>query len=517
MIPTRIFVRLALASASALAGCGGGGHADHDEHRGDDDGPPSTSFTTWSPTHEVFAEYPILVVGGESRLAAHVTTRKDHRPVAAGSVMVELRQADGSTVSGTASAPEPAGIFRPAVTPTVAGPCKLTVTLAATDPVTIDECVVYPDAKAIPRAPDEPAGRIAFLKEQAWTMDFGVDDAGTHELTPTLRASGEIRATAGREARITASTAGRVVLAAPAPVLGMRIEKGQVLGTVHPRLPDSLDRSTLGADLRQLRAELGAAEAQLARDERLAADGAIPTRQLEESRTRVEVSRARLAGAEGRLAQFDAGAAGRTGGGRTAFQLRSPLAGTLVEIHPASGQSVENGEALFTVVDLSRVWVHADIFEPDIARVVGATRASFKVDGHEQPFEIAPPDGAVVTVGNLVNEKTRTVPMIFEVGNADGRLRIGSFATVFIATGAPRAALAVPDSAIVDDAGREVVYVQAEGESFERRVVTVGIRSGGWTEITSGLAAGEHVVTRGAYAIKLAAAGGAVPSHGHAH
>ena len=217
-----------------------------------------------------------------------------------------------------------------------------------------------------------------------------------------------------------------------------------------------------------------------------------------------------------RLAQFDAGAAGRVGGGR-AFQLRSPLAGTLVEIHPASGQSVEAGEALFTVVDLSRVWVHADIFEPDITRVTGATRASFKVDGHAQPFEIAPPDGSVVTVGNLVNEKTRTVPMIFEVGNADGKLRIGSFATVFIATGAPRAALAVPDGAIVDDAGREVVYVQVEGESFERRAVGTGIRSGGWTEITSGLAAGERVVTRGAYAVKLAAAGGAVPGHGHAH
>ncbi|MBZ0238037.1 MAG: efflux RND transporter periplasmic adaptor subunit, partial [Deltaproteobacteria bacterium] len=209
-------------------------------------------------------------------------------------------------------------------------------------------------------------------------------------------------------------------------------------------------------------------------------------------------------------------AVGRTGGGR-AFQLRSPLAGTLVEIHPASGQSVEAGEALFTVVDLSRVWVHAHVFEPDIARVAGATRATFKVDGHAQPFEIAPPDGAVVTVGNMVDEKTRTVPMIFEVGNADGKLRIGSFASVFIATGAPRAALAVPDGAIVDDAGREVIYVQVGGESFERRVVGTGIHSGGWTEITSGLAAGERVVTRGAYSIKLAAAGGSLPEHGHAH
>ena len=52
---------------------------------------------------------------------------------------------------------------------------------------------------------------------------------------------------------------------------------------------------------------------------------------------------------------------------------------------------------------------------------------------------------------------------------------------------------------------------------FERRVLTLGIRSGGWAEIKSGIAKGEHVVTRGAYDIKLAASGGALPEHGHAH
>jgi cobalt-zinc-cadmium efflux system membrane fusion protein len=62
-----------------------------------------------------------------------------------------------------------------------------------------------------------------------------------------------------------------------------------------------------------------------------------------------------------------------------------------------------------------------------------------------------------------------------------------------------------------------VAYVQVGGESYERRVLALGARSGGWVEVVAGLAAGEHVVIRGAYDIKLAAAGGAVPEHGHAH
>ena len=232
-------LRRPLPLLALAAACGGG--ASHEDHHDDDDGPPSVSFTAWTATHEVFAEHPVLVVGTESRFAAHVTVRAGHKPVASGVVTIELRQADGSTITGRADAADPPGIFRPIVKPTAAGPCKLTVRIAppaTADQLTVDECVVHPDAAKIPPAPDEPAGRITFLKEQAWTTDFSVADVVTHELTPTLRASGEIRATAGREARITASTAGRVVLAVPAPVLGMRVERGQVLGTVLPRLPD---------------------------------------------------------------------------------------------------------------------------------------------------------------------------------------------------------------------------------------------------------------------------------------
>lgn len=527
---------VALAALGALGGAAACGHrhADHEGHdHGEDGDVPAVAFTRWTATHEVFAEHPPFVIGDASRLAAHVTRRAGHRPITAGVVVAELRQADGAVVTARAEAPASAGLFRPALVPTAAGPCTLTLrleppppspvspavgdpTVATADRVDVEDCVVHASAAAVPAAPDEPAGRITLLKDQAWTRDFAVDDVGPRDLTPTLRASGEIRATAGREARLTAPVGGRVVLATPPPVLGMSIERGQLLGTVAPRLADAVDRPTLVAELRQLRAEVTAAEGQVARDQRLAADGAIPARQLDEARTRLEVARARLAGAEGRMAQFDAGASGR-GGGRAGFQLRAPVAGTLVELRATSGQSVEAGELLFTVVDLSRVWVHADIFEPDIARVEGATRATFRIDGHAQPFEIAPPDGGVVTVGKLVDRHSRTVPMIFEVGNPEGRLRVGSFATVFIATGAPRRALAVPDDAIVDDAGREVVYVQAGGESFERRPVTTGIRSGGWTELVDGVAAGERVVTRGAYAVKLAGAGAAVPSHGHAH
>jgi multidrug efflux pump subunit AcrA (membrane-fusion protein) len=77
----------------------------------------------------------------------------------------------------------------------------------------------------------------------------------------------------------------------------------------------------------------------------------------------------------------------------------------------------------------------------------------------------------------VIDPKTRTVPVIFEIDNADERLHIGNFAKVVIATGAPRAALAIPESAVVDDAGKPVAYVMTEGEAFERRPLRLGVRS----------------------------------------
>ncbi len=509
---THAFSALLMLSVAACHG-----HERHDHHGDHGDEHPSTSFTRWSATHELFVEHPLFVVGEAAPMAAHLTWLDGHDAVTDGTMTVELRQADGSVITATADKPARAGIFMPAPTPTVAGACVLTVRHRGLHPTehVIDECTVYAKATELPAEGEEPAGHISFLKEQSWTTDLATALVSERPMTPTLRTTGELQAMAGREARITATAHGRLQLPTTPLVLGMQVTKGQVLATIVAKLDGDSSSVTLQADVRVMRAELSAAQSELARSERLWEAKTIPERQVIEARSRVEVARARLAAAQGRLGQFNVGASGRGGAG--AFQIRSAIAGSLVAIHAASGQSVEDGELLFTVVDLSRVWLHADVFEPDIAKAAQATGATFSVDGYDEVFVIAPPDGRVVTIGQLVDQKTRTVPLIFELGNPDRKLRIGSFATVFIATGPPVNALAIPESAIVRDAGRPVAYVQIEGESFERRVLEVGVRSGGWVAVRSGLAAGDRLVVRGAYDVKLAAAGGAVPGHGHAH
>ncbi|MBK7198893.1 MAG: efflux RND transporter periplasmic adaptor subunit [Myxococcales bacterium] len=507
-------------------GCGrGGSEAAHDDHGhgGATAAPelPGQSVTTWAERTELFMEYPPLIVGREARFAAHVTEMPTFRAVTSGRATLTVIYAGGAEVSGAVDAPSNPGIFRPVLTPSKAGPCELRFTIASpqvSETFAAGPCEVFADEAAARAKLGEEAevpGRITFLKEQQWKTDFATVAASEQDLQDGVRATGEIRPVAGREAEVGAPVAGRVSLSEPAPILGMPVTAGQVLATIAPRAASGGDRATMVADVDAGRAELEAARAELARAERLVADQAAPARVRDEARTRLAIAEARATGARGRLAQFDASAAG--GGGARRFQLRAPIAGTLVAMSAASGENVDEGRALFSVIDLDRVWLVAKVFEPDVPRVEGARSAWFTVEGYEQPFTVDETNARLVTIGRVIDPRSRTVPVIFELDNRAGKLRIGNFARLVIATGAPRRALAIPTAAVVEDAGRPIAYVMVEGEAFERRPLRLGIRGNGWVEVLEGVTAGEHVVTRGAYEIKLQAAAGSVPAHGHVH
>lgn len=507
-------------------GCGrGGSEAAHDDHgHGATTGPaelPGQSVTTWAERTELFMEYPPLIVGREARFAAHVTEMPTFRAVTSGRVTLTVIYPGGAEVSGAVDAPSNPGIFRPVLTPSKVGPCELRFTIASpqvSETFAAGPCEVFADEAAARAKLGEEAevpGRITFLKEQQWKTDFATVAAGEQDLQDGVRATGEIRPVAGRAAEVGAPVAGRVTLSEPAPILGMPVVAGQVLATIAPRAAAGGDRATMAADVDAARAELEAARAELARAERLVADQAAPARVRDEARTRLAIAEARATGARGRLAQFDASAAG--GGGARRFQLRAPIAGTLVAMSAASGENVDEGRALFSVIDLDRVWLVAKVVEPDVPRVEGARTAWFTVEGYEQPFTVDETNARLVTIGRVIDPRSRTVPVIFELDNRAGKLRIGNFARLVIATGAPRRALAIPTAAVVEDAGRPIAYVMVEGEAFERRPLRLGIRGNGWVEVLDGVVAGEHVITRGAYEIKLQAAAGAVPAHGHVH
>lgn len=505
-----------------LAACQGRETARPDGSRSEHptDAPPALSFTSWTDRTELFAELPALVRGRPSPVAAHVTTLADFAPLAAGRVTVILR--DGSSEERfTTERPTVPGIFRPVAEPRTAGPRHLAVEIqlgATTVTHDLGEVRVFESVadarRATPEAP-EPAGRIPFLKEQQWQTAFATEAASERPFRASIPATGTLRARSDGEVVVTAPVAGRVVQIGEAfPRIGAQVAREAPLALLVPRLEAS-DRASLDLAVTSARLDLARATQERLRLDALRAEGAVPEHRAVEAAHVEAEARATLATAERRRTQFRGVEQTRGPGGVGGIQVRAPLAGALVEVAVAPGAFVESGAALFHVADLSRLRLDARVPEADVGRVEALQGAWFTLLGSERPVEL----GASAFLGSdhRIDPTSRTMTVLFAVENPDARLPLGAFVGAHLLVGEARPFVAVPTSAVVDDGSQRVVFVQVEGESFERRAVRLGPTDRGYVAIEEGVRAGERVVTRGAWSVKLAASGGAIPAHGHSH
>jgi membrane fusion protein, copper/silver efflux system len=171
----------------------------------------------------------------------------------------------------------------------------------------------------------------------------------------------------------------------------------------------------------------------------------------------------------------------------------SPMTGDVIVKNVIEGQRVAPGDELFRIADHASVWIVAEVAEANIGSIAVGTPATVTL--RASPGE--PHEGKVSFVyPEMMKPETRTIPVRIELPNADGKMKTGMYADVtFRADEGDAPALAVPDSAIIDSGTRQVVLI-AKGEGrFEPREVKIGRRGQGYTEVVSGLASGEEVVT----------------------
>ncbi len=525
-----------ILALAALAACHrGAGQADGEHsHAPSGDqakkGPeqPTLSVTKYQSGVELFMEYPSFVVGQPSPLVAHFTDARSpegFRPLTQGRVTADLRYAGGSEERFVAEKPLRDGIFKPEVKPTKGGEAELVLALESpqvSGTVEVGKVTIHPTvAAAATAAPKEEGGErtYPFLKEQQWKTEYATAPAEPRVLQGGVRANGELKPVAGQSAELSAPVAGRIPVGEAVPFLGQPVTRGQLLVRLVPTsAANATDFATVELEASRARAELGLADRELKRTEEMLAAKAIPEKQHDAARVAREVAAARVAATERQRALFrstqSGGAAGVAG---ASFELRSPLDGVVWFAEVTPGAVVEAGKRLVSVVNTKRIWLEAKVYEPEAPLIERSPGASFTVAGFDKEFTVDERNGRRVAVGTVVDPATRTVPILFELANPDAALKPGMFAKVTLFTGQTVRALAVPESAVVDDNGKPTVFVMAGGESFFKRVVRTGIRSKGFVQMLDGVKEGERVVSRGAYEIKLATASGAIPEHGHQH
>ena len=473
--------------------------------------------TRWTTLSELFVEYPPLVEGETSRFAIHFTDLSTFEPVLAGRAAVHLTGArDQEFAVDTPGRP---GIFGVDVTPTQAGRYRLEVVLDApglTDRHDLGDVTVLTAADAAALAGAEPPedGSIPFLKEQQWTLDFATAPAQRRQMGASLLLAAEIEPRTGGQVDVTTPVAGRLAGDLPARAVGSHVARGETLAEIIPHSEHGEDRPGLELDVAEARDAVELAHAERARVERLVEVGALPTRRQLEARVAEQTAEARVTAAEAHLAQLDSTRRGEGEGARNIrFVLRAPMSGIVAESDATPGASVEEGARLFRLVALDRVHIVGSLPEAALSRVDELVGAELEVPGFAALVTL----DRLIAVGRVLDPDTRTVPIIYELRDPDPRLAIGQAVSLRVFVSAATEAVTVSDSAIVDDAGQPVVFVQVAGERFERRAVEPGNRESGLVQITGDVAVGERVVVRGAPFIRLAALSPQVPAQGHTH
>lgn len=390
---------------------------------------------------------------------------------------------------------------------------------------------------------------LTIPKESQLLFGIKTEPVSTRQITSGLRVTGTVRSRPDARAVVVPPVAGRIVLR-EGVTLGSAVARGEPIGYVEQVLDVSgqteLESQRLEvaaqqrevearrleirntvlqlqgqqaeqrAKAQQARTQLAQAQRELRRSANLVEVGAVPVKRLEEARTAVSVAEQDVSSAEqqvraleSQIRQTRAGEAifqsPRVNAPSKTFPLTSPVTGIVNEIKATSGQVVETGAELMSIVNLSSVLIEAQVFERDLTAVRESTRASFTspvLNGEVYTIGTPDGDGRLVSIGQTVNEQTRSVPVIYEVKNPLSRLKDGMFIEITIDTSGERQVLAVPKSAVVNEQGQTFVFVFDGGETFRKRAVALGAEGTDYFEVNSGLEEGERVVTEGIYQLR---------------
>lgn len=420
---------------------------------------------------------------------------------------------------------------------------------------TRETAAIPSDAFSTPAVNELPKGTTITVPKESQLL-FGIKTQliDTRQITSGLKTTGVVRPRPDAKGVVTAQVPGRIVLN-QVVALGSAVGRGEQIGYVEQVLDVSgqtgLESQRLDVEAQQrevearklelrntvlslqsqqaqsraaagqARTRLAQAQRELRRSQNLLEVGAVPRKRVEEAQTAVKVIDDEIASADKQVAllgdQIKSAQAGqaifRSPTVRQPsrnFPLISPITGIIDQIKATSGQQVASGAELLNIVNLSTVLLEAQVFEKDLATIRESTRASFTSSallGDVYTIGTADGDGRLVSIGQTVNEQTRTVPVIYEVKNPFNRLKDGNFVEITLDTSGDRQVLAVPKSAVVREQAETFVFIFDGGETFEKRQVALGAEGADFYEIVSGLKEGDRVVIEGVYQLRTTQAG----------
>lgn len=386
----------------------------------------------------------------------------------------------------------------PMTPPPASGPGATPSALVATGTAPLPDVVVKLDAGALERA------------------GITVAPATSGSVSGTLRVPGVVEPNAYKQVAVTPLVSGRVTRVTAE--LGEQMTRGQSMAQIFsPELAEAQARYV------SARAELDAHEKELLRTEKLVAIGAASRQELERVQAEHTARRAgvRTAAARLELLGVSAGAIEAVGSGQAGAattNVPAPISGVVTERQANPGLNVDQTTPLFTVADLSTVWVVAEVYEKDFGRVQVGNRVTITTTAYPDRLM----EGRVSYIDPRVNPATRTAKVRIEVTNPRRELRLGMFAEALFAGPADSTTVTIPRAAVQNVGDRTVVYLadREQPGTFIEREVSLGAATGDHVAVLAGLREGDVVAAIGSFYIRaererLGLRGVPAPPSGH--
>ena len=366
-------------------------------------------------------------------------------------------------------------------------------------------------------ADDLPPGVVAVPAAAQKNAGMATTTVATRRLPTTIEVTGKVTADEARSAHVRPLARG--VIERVWVRLGERVKKGQPLATY-----DNIELGELVGEYLSARAVLRQAEADRDVKRRMVERGRELVKIEAIARQTLDLREAELKSAEAAVARdqsivsrfeeqihrFGLSDADLTklspGDGESPHRsashaiLRAPFDGVVTKYDVAQGEVAETDRELFTITDLSVVWVLADVYEKNFTDVKTGTDATVRVEAYpDRTFS-----GRITYLSDLIDPQTRSAKARVVVTNADASLKLDMFARIVIPTAAQRDVLVVPIAAVQTVENQSVVFVKEGAERFLRKNVELGTTAGDVVEVRSGLTAGSTIVSAGSFYLKTA-------------
>ncbi|MBI3201157.1 MAG: efflux RND transporter periplasmic adaptor subunit [Myxococcales bacterium] len=502
---------LALLALVATVSCGRDATHDGHSHGKESTEPEPVSITKWTEKHELFVEFPPPVAGKTVEYHAHVTALEGFRALTAGRFRVRWKTPSGVAAETQIDGVKRAGIFTPSGPAPSPGSYELEMSVEHDGATDVFDCgpIVIGDAAKAP-AEEAPSAAITFLKESQWKIPFGTDWATERSLAKEVELPATVEP-AGTDQLVIGSPTGGRFFHNPKLALaeGSRIRKGDVVGSIAPTVAGE-DYSRLQLAVDEARISKDQVEREIKRVEPMVKEGLLPEKRLTELRNERDTLSARLSAAKGRIGRVLA--PGGTGG----LPIRSSIEGIVSQVLVPNGEPVDAGAALVRIGGTSSVWVRTRFVARPAAAFTGAAPAAVRLPSGAR-IDVGSAGARLLSAAPVIDPTSRIATWVLEVPPQAGErpLQPGMQVVLLLRVGAPRTVLSVPKSAVVEINTRPFVFVQVDGEHFEKRNVTLGDSDGGFVELTSGIAKGERIVTTGGFDVHLGSLMGSVESHRH--